>query len=299
VPTAGDKATPFQSLDYALAQICAQYNLNDPTAVGVLYGDITVALKAGEDYVLNTSYNLYGNLQFTFWGDPQYGDFDGPLIAGVVKPSHMQDLLRPQIKPQINPATSNGIHHFLAVDNPNLSTLYLNGVKVALPPRAAVENSDYCDFFTVFYGQTGRLRLEGAIINKPDATSSYGLMGMHARSHDSILECYASQFWVAGIPVVPGGDPTVLPTRKWFIKFYPDLEPGDQTGGHLLNGPAANATMTLLWTESASVQVQPGKFTLGTYPVLNDAAMGIANYFFNLTRDNQARPLNVRCAYLF
>jgi len=302
VPTAGSKAAPYKTLSYALDQIIANYDLNNPGSTQNILGNVTVALKAGETFPLDKSYEIYGYLRLTFWGDPQYGDFNGPTV-GLAQAAFLSDLQRPIIAPAIQPSTVNGVNHFQAHDASPPATLNLFGVRVDLPAGAA-SNSDYCSFFNTAYSEGGRLQLWGSIINRLDTTSSYGAFGVHARSHNAILEQYCSQFWIQGQPIVPvtgGFQPTndQLLARKWFIIFYPDLHGNNQSGGQLLDGPAPSGLMQLIWSVVPNEPVPVGKTNLATFPVLNDQSFGIANYFFNLTRDNQSRPLNCQSAQLF
>lgn len=308
VPTAGDKGTPFKTLVYALDQIINDYNLNYPGgSPGSVEGNITIALKAGETFILNKRYDVFGNLTLTFYGDPQYGDFNGPLIGtpGTV-PAVMADLLRPIITPLIDPATSNGVYHFQAAGLPGeLPTVQLYGVRVDLP-FGSVQNSDYCSFFNVSYERSGCLKLLGAVINKLDALSSYGLFGCHSRAVNAVLQEFSSQLWINGKPVQqlpsqPAPTADELTARKWFIIFYPDFHGNNQSGGQLLDGPVGTGIVQLQWTVSTAEVVTGtgGKTNLATFPVVADATFGISNYFFNLVRDNQGRPLNCITPALF
>lgn len=297
-PTSGTKLLPFLTLDYAMAQAIARYGSTAPEA-NTFPGNAIIALKAGETFGITQSYNLLGNLTLTFYGDANYGDFNSPVLGPGARPAVMQDLNRPIITTTINPGTNFGINHFQAF-NSNANTpvsLILSGVRVDLP-AGAVQNSDYCDFFTVYYACCGRLVLDGAIINKLDNASSYGIFGMQGRARICVLEQYASQFWIGGAPVLAGAPPATLIARKWFIKFYPDFAGNNQSGGTLLGGVPGSAMMQLAWSDVTASPVLPGKTNLPSYPFVSDEATGLRNYFFNLTRDNQQRPLNVLSPYL-
>ncbi len=294
--TSGSKAQPYQTLDYALERIVEKYGAGD----GSIQGQPTVALKAGEVFPLNITSPLRGQLKITFYGDPQYGDFDSPPIGSPgTLPGIMADLQRPIIQPSIQPEATNGVHHFGCYDSTNgiMSSLELYGVRVDLP-TGSIQNSDYCSFLTVQYECSGKLILRGAIINKLDANSSYGAMGIHSRVDNAVLQEFSSQFWINGAIVQSGAGVDVLANRQYFIIFYPDFPGNIQTGGSLLGGTPPTGLLRLTWSNVAAAPVLPGKTNLATYPMTGDPSFGLSTYFFNLQRDAQSRPLNVMSAAL-
>lgn len=302
----GTKAKPFQTIQYALDTILASYDLGDTTPdLSTVNGHITLALKAGETFPFTKTYNVKGRVELTFWGDSNYGDFNSPLVGSPgVEPAYMADLNRPVITPGIEVATNNGIYHLQLLDSLNgtPSTVALYGVRVNLPSGAAAD-SDYCSFCNVAYSHSGRMQLLGSIINRTDTQSSYGAFGIHSRS-EGILEEYCSQFLIQGNQIQPVGggfQPTAdqLLARKYFITFYPDLKGNNQSGGTLLNAPPPTGLLRLMWSVETADPVLSGKTNLATYPVMADVSYGLGNYFFNLSRDNQGRALNVMSAQLF
>lgn len=304
---AGTKVKPFQTIQYALDTILASYDLGDTTPdLNTVNGSITLALKAGETFPFTKTYNVRGRVELTFWDDPQYGDFNGLLIGSPgVEPAYMADLQRPVITPAVEASTNNGIYHLQLLDSltGSPSTVALYGVRVDLPAFSSAADSDYCSFVNVAYSNAGRMQILGSIVNRTDTQSSYGAFGIHSRS-EGILEEYCSQFLIQGNQIQPVGggfQPTAdqLLARKYFITFYPDLKGNNQSGGTLLNAPAPTGLLRLMWSVETADPVLPGKTNLATYPVLSDVTYGLGNYFFNLTRDNQGRPLNVTTAQLF
>lgn len=298
VPTAGSLATPFQTLGYCLSQLTAQ----EPSGFTKI---AIIALKAGETFTFPDSFYMRGGkLSFTFFGDPTYGSFNSPLIGGTTFPSLMADLQRPIIQVGIAPATVGGSAGIVMIGREGIGEfaetpmVILNGVQVNLPSGA--HGTGNIDFIKCANGAVGRLTLDGAIVNMSDPTSQYGLLGMEAWSECKVYQ-FASQLKVAGT-LVAAGDPVAnLSARQWFFKFYQDFLGNNQT---FLNysgntGTPGSGMMTLSWSDVAAMPVIPTKTNLGTYPVLNDPAAGLTNYFFNLTRDQQQRPLNVWSPRLF
>lgn len=304
--TSGTKAQPFKTIQYALDTVLSTYDLGNPTPdLTMVNGSVTLALKAGETFPFTKTYNVRGRVELTFWGDSNYGDFNSPLVgAPGVEPAYMADLNRPIIQPQIEVATGNGIYHLQLLDSltGSPSTVALYGVRVDLP-SGAVADSDYCSFCNVGYSNSGRMQILGSIVNRTDTQSSYGAFGIHSRS-EGVLEEYCSQFLIQGNQIQPVGggfQPTAdqLLARKYFITFYPDLKGNNQSGGTLLNAPPPSGLLRLMWSVETADPVLPGKTNLATYPIMTDVTYGLGNYFFNLARDNQGRPLNVTSAQLF
>lgn len=304
-PTNGSKASPLKTVDYALQLTAAQYGgqvvslegRNIPE-MGVLPVDVVIAMKAGEVFSLNASYQFTGRIVLTFYGDVNYGDFDGPVINGKAFPATMQDLARPTLNLQVEGSTT-GVTHFKGVDNlvgSAPATLTLLGITVNLPDAPA-SNTDYQDLLYCPAEHTVRLQLIGARVNKLGTGNQFGCVGIQSRGR-AIIEQYASQYLVQGQQVQSGAANDALLARQAFIKFYPDRLGNSQLGGTLNTGYAPTGMLELQWTNCNAELVQPGKVSQATYPQQGDPSFGIAAYFTNLLRDPQARPFNVICPAL-
>jgi hypothetical protein len=287
-------------LEYALDQLNAKTAGHRPAGAGPLFtGNTIIALKAGETFTISKFYYARGNLTLTFWGDPQYGDFDSARIpvgggpAGA-DPAVMTDLLRPIIQSLTVGSEGMGCIASFGGD----LTLNLMGLRIQLP-STGTGVGDYCNFVIATTYSPVRLQLYGTIVSRLDTSTVYGLFGMHARSGTNMLEQFASQLTYNWVPIVSGAPTDVLLTRANFIRFYKDFLGNIQSGGSLSAGSDGSALMSLSWSDVPSLPVQPGKTNLNTYPALADPAMGLTNYFTGLTRDNQQRPLNVISGRLF
>jgi hypothetical protein len=289
-PAHGDKATPFKTLDYCISVIMAQ---SFP-----LTATVYVALKAGETFPISNSYALTGGrLVLTFFGDPQYGDFDSPPVNGSTKPAYMADLQRPIINASIAAGVTGtagfvmlGPIDSLSLSSAKPSAIELIGVKVNL--AGGPHSSGQVDFIGCENGAEGSVSMHGAIVNITDVNAVFGFIGVEANSSVSISQ-FASQLQVLGNLVAAGAATDQLVARKWFFKFYPDFLGNQQTGLDLFGGTPGSGFMRLSWSDTSSLPVAPSKFNQATYPVLNDPAAGMTNYFFNLTRDQQQRAQNV------
>lgn len=298
-PTGGDKTAPFKTLDYCLTFI---YNL--------LQGDqfraqVTVALKAGDTFVQNNRYFLYGGrIIITFYGDPQYGDFGNLPINGICLPYLMADLQRPVINVGMEANTVGGTAGFNMIGNVAVfvpvepATISLLGIQVNF--LAGTHGTGATDYISCVNGAEGHLHLMGSILNITDANAVYGLLGLEASSECKVYQ-FDSQLRVLNTQVAAGAPQANLLARTWFFKFYQDFLGNNQSGldyAGNTNTPGSGL-IKLSWSDCAALPVQPGKFNLETYPVLNDPATGLANYFSKLTRDQQQRPLNVWSSRLF
>lgn len=302
-PGRGNRATPFQTIDYAISRVTTSYGGTNPPIQGTavpelscIGGSVTLALKAGEQFALNNSYQFTGNVILTYWGDVNYGDFDSPVYAGKAYGATMLDLNRPTVQCTVQASSANGITHFKGLDSlvgGAPPTLTLLGVVVTLPVGAA-SNSDYQDVLTVEAERTCRLQLIGARINKLSTVNAYGALGVHSRGR-GIIEQYASQFLVNGTQVQSGAASDVLAARPNFIKFYPERLGNSQLGGTLTGGYTPTGMLTVQWSNCAQELVTAGKSSQPTYPTIGDPSFGLSAYFLNLARDPQARPLNVVC----
>lgn len=284
--TGGARATPLKTLDYALQLVQNNYRSGQ---------NITVALAAGQTFPMTVERYVSCNLTLTYWNDPIYGDFDSAQVTTAANAT-MADLTRPIITPSTY-VSSAGAWRVSAIIG---SFLALSGVRVDLPirPAPAPDPASYgmMDFFLTVPDQfSGRLRLFGAIINALDALAVSGIMSVMSRTQ-MVLDQFASQFLVAGQPVIAGSGANELTRRTSFIKFYSDY-PGGNTGtAPALNPTALNSSngsglLNLHWTDTT--QQQLGSTTnVGTYPILTDANFGLRQYFTGL-RKNGAIPVNV------
>lgn len=290
-PTSGSKLAPYKTLDYALAQLTAKSG--PPYYLGVA----SIALKAGETFPMTAQFICGGVLQIGFYGDPNYGDFNGAPIGIGASPGVMADLQRPIITPALNPV-SNGIFNIVMADA-QASKLGFVGVQINLP-GGAPGGGDYNDFVITVPGTSAAISMLGTICNITDTSCTYGFLGMHARSGMTTLYQFASEFQVLGDVVNSSTATTAkLLARQWFIKFYKDFPGNNQVNNTLAGSSPGSAVLQLNWSETASVPVIPGKVNLATWPLVADPAYGVGNYFYNLARDQQQRPLNVVTGILF
>lgn len=296
----GTKTTPFKTLDFCFSKIAS-------ITGGLFNGRVTVALKAGQVFPLSYgSFNMWGaDLQLAFYGDPQYGDFDGPQITGPggsILPYYMSDLQRPVIVPGLVAGTSGtaGINCLDSLQGGSgTNTVRLTGVQVNI--LGGAHQTGAVDFITSTDNAQTNVILRGAIINLTDTSSPFGFFGQQANSRPGFLYQYCSQFLVQGLPVVSGSSVAKLQARQNFIKFYPDFLGNQQSGIDLFGGSTGTSLLNINWTDVPSVANAPsaGKSNLNTFPFLQDPGFGLRNYFFNLTRDQQGRPLNVNSGRLF
>lgn len=288
VPGAGTKAAPFQTLDYCLAQISAA------SPGGTFFANAVIALHANQAFNMTQDFQCGGNVTFTYYGDANYGDFDGPFIANLVDPAIMFDLQRPVIAPQGVVATQGMAGVRLLASNGRQASCTLRGIRINLPASIVGANSLYCDFVTGLNYANPLCNIIGSIINVSDIVSEAGLFGLLARCNPGTLSQYASQFLIQGIPISGTTTPQVLIARQAFLKFYPDYLATNQTAGALTSGSAGSAIMNVNWPIVGAGTVL-NKPTLGTFPLIG-VSYGLGTYFSNMVRDNQARPLNVICA---
>lgn len=295
VPTAGDKATPIKTLDYALDLIAS-------LSGSIFSGAAVVALQAGQTFDLTHTFNLAGALRITFYGDPKYGDWNSSPV-GTVALYMPADLQRPVINVGFAPSTTQGLAGFITQ---NLSTgrrpsLALEGVRFNLPTGTYGTGSG--TFVVANQFTNLDIYLQGTIINANDDVSIYGFLSVLPSSNVYLYQ-FGSQFWVGGRPL--GLNPTPpatlqqLQRRSSFIKMYPDFQPTIQTGyDTALNGSAGSGLLSLSWTDVGDGSTAGTGPVLRTWPFLSDPALGLAQYFSLLRRDQQGRPLNVISGRLF
>lgn len=296
-PTSGTKDVPFKTLDYCLAFIQSHDPLAADNLISNYYG---VALKAGESFPMHTAWVVIGSVFLTFFGDPNYGDFDSPYIGGIANPAVMSDLLRPIVIPSVVDGNDSIMNGFRLQ---GVGSVTLNGVRIELPdaglaaPDIPGDGSfgDYSDFVTAINGSSGQLELIGTIVNRAIATGPFGIFGVHARCTGARLTQFATQFRFGNQIMGPGTTSQILSVRKYFIKFYKDYFGNRQSNGFFNLGSKGSGLMSINWSEVNSMTVMTGKTNLATYPIVEDQVYGLNNYILNLNRDAQGRPINAEC----
>lgn len=291
----GTRAAPFRTLDFALAQLTAQ------SPNGQFRGLSTIALQAGQTFTMNADFNIFaGSLTITFYGDPQYGDFNSPVVGSGAQPAWMSDLQRPIIVPSVTAVASQWYMFGINRAGGNVS---VRGVKVNLPPAPATPTiglySQFADFVrSQNLSDPGYVSLVGSIINMTDTNAFFGFLGIPARALSTSFAQFASQFQVNGILLNAANSPTAaqLLARQYFIKMYADL-PGNSSTGVLSptsqNSSGGSGIVNLSWSDTEVLTVATGKTNLGTFPPNFDINFGIRNYIFGLQKDQQSRPTNV------
>lgn len=286
--TSGTKAAPFQTLDYAIQRILTiAANMKGYTAV--------IALQSGQSFTLQNRYTMRGDIEFTYYGDTKYGDFDNNPL-GTFDASSMVDLTRPKITLQRWIYTDWSRTGVTGIDSDYKVTL--RGVQLDLPQNNGADSDGSfatCDF------ALGNVHviLHGANINKVGLPCYAGVIGTTARSRTRLSEV-ATVFTVGGLKVDTTTSPG-LTARPHFIHFYFDsLAPGQ--GPFLFpnssNSSNGSGLLELMWSDSRSTTIS-GNTTQETFPVVSNVQYGIRNYFTNLQRDQQSRPLNVWTGRLF
>jgi hypothetical protein len=157
-PTSGTRATPFETLDYAITQAQEAFLGN------VFTGVARICLQAGQTFPLVGQYTTFpgSSLDITFYGDPQYGDYN-TLYNGTTYSQYMSDLDRPIITPHSSVA---GGLATLAGFNRQGGNINLLGVQVNLPAAptnpAIGDYSQAVDFIrSQSYDARGYVNLQG------------------------------------------------------------------------------------------------------------------------------------------
>jgi hypothetical protein len=296
-PANGAKTTPYRTLDYALQQVQALF----PSSL--FSGYVNVLLQAGQSFSVNNDVTLYsGILVIGFYGDPQYGDMNS-TVGGTTNSQNMADLARPIIT--FGTSLVNGLNH-LAGFNRHGGSLSFVGVQLNLPVApAAPSNTLYTNYSDVVRSlnnsDPGIVTLVGTIVNMTDVTAYWGLLGVHARSSNTTLTQFTSQFWVDGraLSATASPAPTTaeLTQRQFFIKFYADYAGNNQSQVFMedttANSSTASGLLNLTWADVSALVVTGAKTNLATFPVAFDLTYGLRNYIYNLNHDQQQRPLNV------
>lgn len=289
-PTSGSKVTPFLTLDYALSQLSAQ------SVGGVFTGKATIALQAAETFTVGADFINGGDLQIAFFGS-SFGDFDSPSVQKA-RPAVIAELERPIIN--ISSGLVNGLWQSFGIRCNDGAKVQLTGVYINVPAIPANEPNDdtysgYSDFITAINDGTVDVSLLGTIINSHNG-GRFGFLGVHARA-EAKLRQFASQFLVDGAKAVAGSAPFVLQARTYFIKFYNDYSGSNQEALNLeptsASSSAGTGILTVNWSDTQAQLIQTGANSLDSYPVMFDPSAGLRNYFWNLVRDTQQRPMNV------
>lgn len=286
----GDKATPLKTLDYALSVLQSQN-------IGTFHANATIALKCGQTFTRDDSFNSVGSLVITFWGDPQYGDFNDGAYFGVAR-ANLSDLQRPVINFNIAPATVGGLSCFNIAQAPNGTqpSITFEGVRLNLP--TAVHVTGAYNIVEASPGTNLVMALKGCVVNANDDTSIYGVLGVQAQSQCFLYQ-FATQFLVGGVQVGSGSSVQQLQRRQWFLKMFLDYAAIHQDGISENFGSPGTGLLSLSWTDTPTGTLPNGHTVQATYPVLADPNYGLAPYFLNLYRDQQQRPLNVISGRLF
>lgn len=290
-PDGGAKTKPLKTIGFC-------HNLITALSGGPFMGNVIVALKAGQTFPTNGGvFFCSGHITYTFWDDLQYGDFDGPAIAGTTRPAIMEDLSRPiiQVVKQADASGQSGIV-FLPTLMKQPVSCTLMGVRVDL--LGGSYSTGFVDFITSLEDSQSSVRLIGSIINMTDPTSDFGLYGIDASSNGYLYQ-YASQFLVQGQKVESGSTVAALTARKKFIKMYPDYNGNHQDGLQLYSGADGSGFLSISWSDITAMPVLSGKSNLATYPLLQEAGFGLGNYILNLNRDPHGRPYNVTSGRAF
>lgn len=302
-PTSGSKTTPYQTLDYALAQAAALFPASQ------FDGPVYIALRAGQTFALNNDFTVYGGtLGLTFYNDAQYGDFNAVIGTGALS-QVMADLARPIITPQSSVVA--GQNHMAGIIRAGGSVLLL-GVQVNLPvvpanPSIAIYGLNVDFIRNPDFSSVGYVWLMGAIINMVDINAFWGFLGTMSQSTGCTLTQFASQFQIAGTllsaTLIPAPTTAQLTARQYFVKFFAGYAGNNQQAG-LLDVESATSSpgsglINLNWADTEALTVEAGKTNQASFPIMFDASFGFKNYLFGITRDQQQRPLNVISSRLF
>lgn len=301
VVSAGAKASPYRTLDYALAQAIANSTNNQLTS------PVTVALQCGQTFAFTNTVPVYNGLvTVTFYGDAQYGDFNGAPIGTGANPAQMSDLVRPIIVPVVSNVNSQWV---MAGFNLWGGSIKLLGVQLNLPAAPASPSitlySQYADFVrSMTYATPGYLIFDGSVANITDTNAYWGLCGVFPRSTALTFIQYGSQFRVNNTLLQDATATTAqLQARQYFVKFYADFA-GNNQQSMVLSGSSANTStasglLNLTWADTESLSVATGKTNQASFPIMFNLNYGFRNYVYGLLSDQQQRPLNIQSSRLF
>jgi hypothetical protein len=300
----GTKAQPFATLSHALT--VAQSLFPDSQITGSIY----IALHAAQSFAFPSfDVPVYdgANLVFTFYGDPNYGDFD-TLVAGTqCKSQYMSDLQRPTITFNVTQVSAQW--YMNAVNRFGGSVSFL-GVKLNLPPAPATPSialySIFCDVVRNMDMSTpGYVRLLGSIVNMTDTAAFFGFMGTQSGTLNTALVQFGSQFLINGLTMTPANNPTAqqLGQRQYFLKMFAGFAGNNQQTGTLqpssANSTTASGSISVSWADTESLTVTGAKVSQQSFPIMFDINFGFRNYIFGLQADQQQRALNVQSSRLF
>jgi hypothetical protein len=308
---AGTKAAPLLTIDQAFT------NLNALFPEGYYSGrNVTIALKAGQNYPWTTTFTMTGDcdLKITFYGDTNYGDFNGPAIGTGANPWNMSNLARPNLQPASSVQTS-GLQQIAGINRRGGSIAFM-GVKITLPAAPSTgapisAYSGYCDVVRslsptlgVPMGDDGGVHLLGTIVNMSDITAYWGFIGTFARATVRFTQ-YCSQFQIGGVIMNAAASPTPaqLTARQYFIKFLSDT-PGNNQGSVSLSANSSNSSagsgmVFVMWSEAQALVVTGTTTNLASYPLSFDPGYGLVNYIYGLSQTANGQSLNFLNTRLF
>jgi hypothetical protein len=306
----GTKAAPLKTIDKAFA------NLNALFPVAYSGRNITIALKAGQNYPWTTSFNMSGDcdLKIAFYGDTKYGDFNSAAVGTGADPWNMSDLARPNLLPASSVQTG-GLQQLAGI-NRRGGTIAFLGLLITLPaaPNAGAPisaYSGYCDVVRSLspalgmpLGDDGGVHLLGSIVNMSDITAYWGFIGTFARATCRLSQ-FCSQFQIGGVILNAAASPTTaqLAARQYFIKFLADAAGNNQSTVALStnssNSSAGSGLVFAMWSEAQALVVTGTTTNQASYPLSFDPGYGLVNYIFNLSKTANGQSLNFLNTRLF
>jgi hypothetical protein len=307
----GTKASPLLTIDQAFANLTALFSS------GYYSGkNVAIALKAGQNYPWTTNFNMTGDcdLKITFYGDTNYGDFNGADIGTGANPWNMSNLARPNLMPVSSELQPSGLQQIAGI-NRRGGTIAFMGVKITLPAAPSVgapisAYSGYCDVVRSLspmlgapLGDDGGVHLLGSIVNMSDITAYWGFIGTFARATVRFSQ-FCSQFQVMGLLMEAANSPTTaeLTARQYFIKFLSDVPGNSQTvslSANSLNSSAGSGMVYAMWSEAQALVVTGTTTNLASYPLSFDPGYGLINYIFGLSQTANGQSLNFLNTRLF
>lgn len=293
---------PLKTLDHAYTVLNALFPIRYSGQ------NITIALKANQSYPVSTDFSIYPNssLLITFYGDPAYGNWNGPAIGTGCNPWNMADLERPIIQPQVSQVS--GLWKLAGINNYG-GNLSLAGVTVQLPVAPASPSislyGGYVDFVRhVQAVDEGCLSLAGVIFNMLDVNAYWGALGVMARA-TMRFDQFCTQFQIAGKLMNAANSPTTaqLQARQYFIKFFQDFAGNNQQLLYLStatsNSSGGSGFIRASWSDAAAMVVTGTSTNLSSYPLAFDPGYGLINYIFGLNKTANGTPLNFISSRLF
>lgn len=293
----GTEVAPFATLDYAITTALAQSQSG-----ASITGSIAIALQAGQTFTqsLDVVVGPGGKFTLTFFGDPQYGDYNGAPIGSGADPAVMTDLARPIVNPVVSQVDAQWKMAGITCTGGDVSLI---GVSIQLPAAPSnpniAEYSTECDYVrTIEDSDSTAVKLTGSIINCTDTTSYWGFLGLCARTRPAVLMQFASQFQVNGTLLTSSAATNAqLLQRPYFIKFFSDYAGNNQQTGTIAptsgNSSPGSAILNLMWSDTESLPVEAGKTNQASFPVLFDINYGFRNYVLGLQFNQFNAPINV------